>query len=147
MIIIVDAHSKWPIVIPTKDTSAEKTSEMLLDTFATHGFCEQFVSDNGSQFTSETFEKFCEVRGIQHTLAAAYNPQSNSEAERFVQTFKTAMMKSKLSGEDMKASLRNFLARYRVTPHCSTGIAPCELLMKRHLRTKLDLGGMTTLMP
>ena len=41
----------------------------------------------------------------------------------------------------MKTSLRNFLAGwYRVTPHCSTGIAPCELLMKRSLRrTKLDL--------
>ena len=138
-LIIVDAHSKWPIVIPTKDTSAEKTSEMLLDTFATHGFCEQIVSDNGSQFTSEIFKKFCDVRGIQHTLTAPYHPQSNGEAERFVQTFKTAMMKSKLSGEDMKTSLRNFLARYRVTPHCTTGIAPCELLMKRHLRTKLDL--------
>ena len=138
-LIIVDAHSIWPIVIPTKDTSAEKTSEMLLDLFATHGFCEQIVSDNGSQFTSEIFEKFCEVRGIQHTLTAPYHPQSNGEAERFVQTLKTAMMKSKLSGEDMKTSLRNFLARYRMTPHCSTGFAPCELLMKRHLRTKLDL--------
>ena len=40
-LIIVDAYSKWPIVIPTKETSA-------LDTFATHGFCEQIVSDNGS---------------------------------------------------------------------------------------------------
>ena len=46
---------------------------------------------------------------------------------------------NKLTGKDMKTSLRNFLARYRVTPHCSTGITPCELLMKRHLRTKLDL--------
>ena len=52
-LIIVDAHSKWPIVIPTKDTSAEKTSEVLLDAFATHCFCEQIFSDNGSQFTSE----------------------------------------------------------------------------------------------
>ena len=49
------------------------------------------------------------------------------------------MTKSKLSGEKMKPSLTNFLARYRITPHCTTGIAPCELLMKRHLRTKLDL--------
>ena len=117
----------------------KKTSEMLLDTFATHGFCELIVSGNESQFTSEIFEKFCEVRGIQHTLTAPYHPQSNGEAERFVQTFKMAIMKSKLSGEDMKTSLRDFLARYRVTPYCSTGIAPCELLMKRHLRTKLDL--------
>jgi len=49
------------------------------------------------------------------------------------------MMKSKSGGEKMKPSLRNFLARYRVTPHCTTGIPPCKLLMKRHLRTKLDL--------
>ena len=73
--IIVDAHSKWPSVIPTKDTSAENTVEMLLDTFATHGLCEQIVSDNGSQFTSETFKKFCEARGIQHILTAPYHPQ------------------------------------------------------------------------
>ena len=49
-------------------------------------------------------------------------------------------MKSKLSsGEDMKTSLRNFLDRYRVAPHFTTGIAPCEPLMKSHLRAKLDL--------
>ena len=105
----------------------------------THGLCEQIVSDNGSQFTSEIFKRFYEARGIQHTLTALYHPQSNDEAERFVQTFKTTMMKSKLSGEKMKPSLRNFLARCRVTPHCTAGIAPCELLMKRHLRTRLDL--------
>ena len=32
--------------------------------------------------------------------------------ERFVQAFKTAMMKSKLSGEKMKPSPKHFLARY-----------------------------------
>ena len=128
--IIVDAHFKWPTMIPTKDTNVENTIEMLLDTFATHGLCEQIVSDNGSQFNSEIFKKFCEARGFQHILMPPYHPLSNGKAERFVQTFKTTMMKSKLSGEKMKRSLRNFLARYRVTPHCTTGIAPCELLMK-----------------
>jgi len=59
------------------------------------------------------FKNFCQSRGIQHILTAPYYPQSNGEAERFVQTFKTAIMKSKLGGEKMKPSLRNFLARYR----------------------------------
>jgi len=35
---MVDAHSKWPIVIPTKDTNAENTVEMMLATFATHAW-------------------------------------------------------------------------------------------------------------
>lgn len=48
------------------------------------------------------------------------------------------MMKSKPSGEKIKAVLRKF-TRYRDTPHCIIGIAPCELLIKRHLRTKLDI--------
>ena len=60
--------------------------------------------------------------------------------QRFVQTFKITMMKSEMSGEKIKSALSNFLARYRVTLHCTTGIAPCELLMKSHLiTTKLGL--------
>ena len=52
--IIVDAHSKWPVVVPTKDTSAENTTEMLLDAFATHGFCKQIVSDNGASLPQKS---------------------------------------------------------------------------------------------
>ena len=97
---MVDAHSKWPIVISTKDTSAENTIEMMLDTFTTHGLCEQIVSKNESQITSEVFQKFCQLRGIQHTCTAPYHPQSNGEAKRFVQTFKTSLKKSMLSRKD-----------------------------------------------
>ena len=60
--IMVDAHSQRPIVIPTKDTSAENMVEMMLDTFTTHELCEQIVSVNGSQFTSEVFQNFCKLR-------------------------------------------------------------------------------------
>ena len=47
--IIIDAHSKWPIVIPTKKTNAEEATEemMLMFSFTTHGLCEQIISDNG----------------------------------------------------------------------------------------------------
>ena len=98
-------HSKWPTVIPIKDISAENTIEILLDRFTTHGLCEQ-ISDNESRFTLEILKRFCEA-------SIPYHPQSNGEAERFVQTFKTTMMKSKLSGEKMKPSLS------QVQSHCS----------------------------
>jgi len=49
------------------------------------------------------------------------------------------MMKSKLGGKRMKPSLKNFLAGYRVTPDCATGVPACELVMKLHLRTGLDI--------
>ena len=39
--VIIDAHSKCPIMIPTKNTRAKTTVEMLCDAFTTHGLCEQ----------------------------------------------------------------------------------------------------------
>ena len=137
--IIIDAHSKWPIVILTKKASTEATVEMMLDVFTTHGLCEQIISDNGPQFISREFEDFCKSRGIDHVHSPPYHIQSNGEAERFVQTFKSAMQKAKQGGKAVKPALRNFLLRYRITPHCTTGIPPCEHLMKRHLKTILDL--------
>jgi len=53
--IIVDAHSKWPEVIPMNVTSAEKTVDEFRKVFATHGLPCQIISDDGSQFTSHYF--------------------------------------------------------------------------------------------
>ena len=137
--IIIDAHSKWPIVIPTKKASAEATVEMMLDVFTTHGLCEQTISDNGPQFTSQEFEDFCKLRGIDHVLSLPYHPQSNGKAVRFVQTFKSAMQKAKQRGKAVKPALKHFLLRYCITTHCTTGIPLCELLMKQHIKTILDM--------
>ena len=83
-LIAVDAHSKWPEVIPMSTTTAEKTVSELRKLFATHGLPEQIVSDNGAQFTSQHFEEFMKLNGIKHIRSAPYHPATNGEAERFV---------------------------------------------------------------
>lgn len=45
-LIIVDAHLKWPKVIPMMTTTAEKTIAELIRVFSIHGLPEQIVSDN-----------------------------------------------------------------------------------------------------
>lgn len=137
-LIVVDAFSKWPEVVPLgKDTSSRKVIQAVRDIMARFGIPETIVTDNGPQFVSEEFEKFCSGNGIRHTTSSAYHPRSNGEAERFVRTFKSGL--SSHSGGDLNLSLCDFLLTYRITPHATTGVSPSEMMLKRKPRTLLDL--------
>lgn len=92
--IVVGARSKWPEVIPMETTASTKTIQALRTIFARWGLPEQIVSDNGPQYTSTKFQKFCRVNGVKHILVAPYHPRSNGEAERFVKSFKHALKTS-----------------------------------------------------
>ena len=135
--IVVDAHTKWPEVIAMKTTTANNTITVLRSLFARYGIPTQIVSDNGPQFTSEEYSQFCTRNGIRRTLVAPYHPSSNGEAERFVQTFKSAIRRAK--SEDRKQALDQFLLHYRTTSHGTTGKSPAEMMFGRRIRTRLDL--------
>ena len=137
--IVVDAHSKWPEVISMSTTTSLATVAELTRLFASYGIPQQLVSDNGPQFTSGEFKEFLRTNGVRHIQIAPYHPSSNGAAERFVRTFKEAMQKSKCTRVSIHDHLMHFLLSYRVTPHTTTGMAPCELFMGRKLRTTLDL--------
>lgn len=63
---------------------------------------------------------------------------TNGLAERFVQSMKNALKASQGQGS-LHQRLNRFLLRYRNVPHATTRVAPAVLLMKRQLRTDLDL--------
>jgi hypothetical protein len=49
------------------------------------------------------------------------------------------MTRNQKGGNDWEKNLAIFLLTYRITAHTTTGLAPSELLMKRQLRTRLDI--------
>lgn len=137
-LVAVDSHSKWTEVRLMTNITVEKTTCCLRELFATHGLPDTIVSDNGPSFTGGEFKRFMQENGIRHVLVSPYHPASNGLAERSVQTFKESMkkMSSRLS---VHQKLALFHLNQHTTPHTTTGIPPAELLMKRCLKTRLDL--------
>lgn len=68
-----------------------------------------------------------------------YNPRSNGQAERFVDTFKRALRKNNGIDTEEK-SLQKFLAVYRITPNQNTNanLPPAEIMFARKIRSVLD---------
>lgn len=82
--VLVDAHSKWPEVIPMSSTSATKTIEVMRNLFSSYGLPMQVVSDNGPQFVSQEFADFLKQNGVKHVRSTPYHPSTNGLVERFI---------------------------------------------------------------
>lgn len=139
-LVWVDAYSKYVGVYRVKRPDADLAVKTLREVFALFGLPNQVVSDNGPSFIAEEFQEFLRSNGVKHVRSAPYHPQTNGEAERFVQTFKRAMTadNNHASNEELDRRLQQFLLRYRVTPHATTGRTPADLFLSRKLVTVLD---------
>ena len=138
-LVVVDAFSKWPEIIEMTNSTTSSTINALQRIFAQFGLPETIVSDNGTQFTSTIFQEYCTENTIKHVKSPPFHPQSNGQAERFVDTFKRALIKLRDEGTS-KQSLQTFLFSYRITPCASSpgGRSPAENFIGRQLRSVLD---------
>ena len=93
----------------------QKGNHLLHELFARFGVVDCIVSNNGSQFMSSEFKKFCQTFSVEHITIAQYHPRSNGPAERFVDTFKRALRKAR--DTPTAKAIQHFLQVYRVTPN------------------------------
>ncbi|XP_037828650.1 uncharacterized protein K02A2.6-like [Lucilia sericata] len=134
MMKLKDSFSKWPQIYQIKSISSNSIINCMRDFTSLFGNPELIVSDNGTQFSSSMFSKFCQENGILHKFTASYHPQSNGQAERFVDTLKRALKKLEGTGTSSE-NLQTFLKCYRSSPNKS----PSELFVGRKIRFNLDL--------
>ncbi|XP_053990180.1 uncharacterized protein K02A2.6-like [Hylaeus volcanicus] len=99
----------------------------------------QIVSGNGRTFVSNDFQKFLQNNGISQKLTAPYNPATNGLAERFIQPLKKSLHTIDTQKTNLYVALQRILMQYRITPHCTTGISPAELMFNRKIRCTLDI--------
>ncbi|KHJ97813.1 integrase core domain protein [Oesophagostomum dentatum] len=97
-LVVVDANSKWPEVFEMSSSSTAATLREIRMLFARFGNPRVIVSDNGTQFTATEFQEFCKKQGIDHVRSPPFHPQSNGQAERFVDILKRTLQKIKEGG-------------------------------------------------
>ena len=136
-LILIDAHSKWMDVHITSGCTTATTIEKLQLSFSTFGLPQVLVSDSGPAFSSAEFQHYMKQNGINHVKTVPYHPASNGLAERAVKTFKSAL--KRLNTGTLQSRVNDFLFKYRITPHTTTGTSPAQLLFGRQLRSQLGL--------
>ncbi|XP_053698838.1 uncharacterized protein K02A2.6-like [Sabethes cyaneus] len=112
---------------------------MCREIFSRFGLPSVFVSDHGTQFTSESFEKFLKQNGVTHKMGAPYHPATNGQAERYVQTFKQKLKAIRCPKSKLDIELANILMTYRKMIHPATGQSPSMMMFGRQIKSRLDL--------
>jgi len=88
--VAIDDHSRAGFVQMHADErkdSAVKFLKASVAHYAAHGVrIKRLLTDNGSAYRSQLFNKTCQALGIKHTYTRPYTPQTNGKAERFIQT-------------------------------------------------------------
>ena len=77
---------------------SDKTSKSVIDAFneqfiSRHGIPEVVLTDNGTEFTANDFEKYLDILSIKHIKSTPGHPQGNGRIERFNRTLKEMINK------------------------------------------------------
>ena len=133
-VILSDYFSKYPLIreIIAPVTSAAVT-RFIEEAVSLFGVPEQIRSDNGPQYSGESFKRFCKEYGISHITSSPHYPQSNGFIERQIGWLKPIIKKCMKSGQNINMALMNI----RATPVSNNIPSPAELLMKRKITTLL----------
>ena len=88
-LVMLDVYSKFSeILLVTYATSTNTiTVTALRPIFSYFGLPEHLVTDIGTQFTSDEFQRFLRENDILHTLTAPGHTATNGLAERYVGEF------------------------------------------------------------
>ena len=86
----VDHFSKYAWAIPIRNKEAVPVRNALAQVFINE-YPKYFQSDNGKEFTNQTFESYLENIEVEHILVSPYHPQSQGAIEAFNKTIQRAL--------------------------------------------------------
>ena len=133
ILTIIDLLTGWPEVIPIPNKSADTITKAFIRHYLPRHLCPRFIlSDNGTEFKNQIFDKVTKDLGIERIFSAPYHPQSNGKLETFHKFLKLTL--KKMCGEDQDNwddYIEQVLGTYRGVPNLTTGESPFYLVYGR----------------
>ncbi|XP_054746585.1 uncharacterized protein K02A2.6-like [Anastrepha obliqua] len=82
ILVFVDSFTKFTIVRAVRSTATRHVIGLLNEVSSYFGVPARIVTDRGTAFTSNDFQKYCKDNDIKHILNAVRTPRANGHAER-----------------------------------------------------------------
>nr|XP_054594838.1 uncharacterized protein LOC129162695 [Nothobranchius furzeri] len=140
ILVICDYSTRYPEAFPLRNITAKQVAYALLQLFSRVGIPAEILTDQGTNFLSNTLKQIYRLLGIKGIRTTPYHPQTDGLVERYNRTLKSMLKKFiSINGKDWDKWLPYLLFAYREVPQASTGFSPFELLYGRQLRGPLDI--------
>jgi hypothetical protein len=138
-LVIVDHLSRYPILIPCKNTKAETVIQGLKNRlYPEHGVPEVIILDQQSSFSGSVMENHCLTYGIELDIMAPDNHKANGMAERMIRELNDRMaIRGEQEWKKWHLHIRDVEMSLRVTPCNDTGLSPAEMYLGKQLRTSI----------
>src|SRR4051812_4212136 len=82
LLVAVDMFTKWIEAVPITSSTALTAANLIKSIIFKFGVPHNIIPDNGTKFTAEEFQTFCEELGIKINYASVAQPQSNGQVEQ-----------------------------------------------------------------
>lgn len=141
ILVLMEYVTRYVIAFPLKDTTAQTIVKKLIKHVITkEGIPAQILTDQGSNFQSETMAELCKQLGTKQIRTTSYHPQTDGAVERFNQTLGNMLTTHVHNNpREWDEHLNYIIAAYNRTPHSSTGETPFFLLKGRDAIEPTDL--------
>ena len=136
LFVAIDRRSR-SVHLAVKDDETEASARTFLEAaLAALPFqVTHVLTDRGSCFTAEGFEKLCRARGIEHRKTRPYTPRTNGMVERFNGRIQREVLGLTVaSHRDLERLLKGFNAAYNARRQRVLGGRSPEQVVRERLR-------------
>jgi transposase InsO family protein len=142
LFVAIDRRSRSVHLAVKDDETEASATAFLREALAAFPFrVTHVLTDRGSCFTADGFEKLCRELGVEHRKTKPYTPRTNGMVERFNGRVQREVLGITVAGHrDLERLLAGFNSAYNARRQRVLGGSSPEAIVQERLRQDRDLG-------